>query len=628
MLDLSRLSPEQRQVVTAPEGPLLVLAGPGSGKTTVLLARVTYLVAFRRVPPSSILLLAFARRAVRELRERLGGLLGEQGLGVDVATFHAFGLRVVRDFREELGFAEDPLAICPPAEARSLLREAARACGLDLGSASLPTLAARLERYRLGREDDSDGDLRELAAAYDSLLRRRNTVDYPAMLALPLGLFREHPCTLQVLQDAYRHVLVDEFQDVCGAQYELARLLAWRHRNLVAVGDSRQCLYGWRGAHVRFVEEFRRDFPEARLLGLDENYRSTGLIVELANALGAKLAPSRPIWTDNPPGLAPVCHIALDGQAEAEFIAGEIGWLLRAGLISTPGEAAVLYRANWQADEIALALRERHLPYRVLGHTELLARREVRDALAYLRLAHNPNDSLALARVVDVPPRRLGWLAEALRAGPVSLTELPTLATRRGAAARAAAQAFAELVVDLRSRSAGLRPAEVLDLALELSGYRTWLARQTDVGERVANLARLRALAERADGDLGWWLTDLALDETPDADDPERVLLTTIHGAKGGEWRAVFVVGFEEGLLPHYRSFGDELREDDELASRIDGIEEERRVAYVAVTRAREYLYLIWCRRRRRGGAIELRQPSRFLRGLPVDLRQPTGAVA
>jgi len=616
VLDLSRLSPAQRQAVMAGDGPLLIVAGPGSGKTTVLAARIAYLVTSRALPPTSVLALTFATKATRELRARLGGLLSAVARGVDVTTFHAFGLRVVRQWSEALGWGPGPLAVYGAEEARRVLRDVAGELGVDLERWPLGELAARLERYRLASEPGAPPSglpLAALAERYEAVLRRRGAVDYPAMLAQPLRLFAERPAALRVLQDSYHHVLCDEFQDVCAAQYRLLQLLAERHRNLVVVGDPLQTLYGWRGADTRFLVAFERDFPEARVVSLDQNFRATGRLVDLANALGAALPFSRRLWTDNPPGEPARLHVAADEEAEAAFVAAEIGRLCAEGRVAGPDEVAVLYRTNEQAHRLALALRERRLPYRVRGPGDLFARREVRDAVAYLRLAHCPDDAAALARIVNVPPRRLGRLAETLRAAPVPARELPALARSCGAAAVASAEALVALIGELHACSGDWPPAALLDLALDRSDYRAWLAGQTDGEARLAHLAALRALAARAEGGLGAWLADLQLGEDVAAGPGagEGVVLTTIHGAKGGEWRVVFVTGLEEGLLPHARALLDDAPEG-------EGVEAERRVAYVAVTRPREGLYLLCCRTRRRGARSEPRRPSRFLRGLPL----------
>lgn len=611
MLDLSCLSAEQRQAVLVPDGPLLIVAGPGSGKTLVLAAKITYLVTARQVPPASILALTFATKAAGELRRRLVGLLGAQGRAVDVSTFHALGLRIVRQWSEELGLGPGPPVVYAAHEARALLREVAERRGIDLQRVSLAELATVLERRRLnpGTASQEHGELQVLTEAYEAVLRRRNGVDYPAMLALPLQLFARWPRALRLCQDAYRVVLVDEFQDVCAAQYALLRHLAERHRNLIVVGDPRQTLYGWRGANVRFLHDVRGDFPEARIVTLRQNFRSSARIVELVNVLGASLS-SSPLWTDNPAGEMICLHAAGDERAEAAFVVSEIERLLAARSIDQLGEVAVLYRTNHQALPFSVALRERGLPYREQGSGDLFARREVRDLIAYLRLAHTPDDTVALARVVNVPPRRLGRLADLLREHPVPTRDLLDLARSHGPPTVDRAEALIALIEALHAESACRSVPALLELTLDQTGYGAWLEHQADGPMRLAGVNRFRTLAARAEGDLGSWLAGLELgEEVGDGmDDGEYVVLSTIHRAKGGEWRVVFVVGMEEGLLPHARALSDQ-----------DRIAEELRVAYVAMTRARERLYLTYCRTRHRDHRGEIRHPSRFLRGLRLE---------
>jgi DNA helicase-2/ATP-dependent DNA helicase PcrA len=614
MLDLSRLSREQRQAVVAGDGPLLIVAGPGSGKTTVLAARIAYLVTVRRFPPARILAIAFATKAKLELQLRLSTLLGEKGHEVDVATFHGFGLRIVRQWSEELGYRPGPLTVCNRDEACSLIRHAADECGNGLDDASLRDVAARLERYRLGDRVQFCPDLERLAEHYEELLRRQGIVDYPAMLALPLQLFAARPDILRLYQSSYHFLLADEFQDVSASQYALLRALSEPHHNLAVVGDPLQTLFAWRGADIRFLLDFQRDFPEARYISLDQNFRSTGRIVELANALAAALPYSRPLWTDNPLGERAILHVAVDERAEARFVAEEIARLRAGQVIQSLGEVAILFRTNLQVHELTIALRVRHLPYHVQGGGDLFSRREVRDAVAYLRLAHNPDDAVALARIVNVPPRGLGQLAQRLRERPVPARDLRTLVALSSSRGETSVDRLLALIEGFHEESKRLDPAALLGLALERTGYRDWLASQADGSARCVHLAELRKLAEQADGDLGSWLAQLQLDD----EDPaarghgERVLLTTIHGAKGGEWRVVFVVGVEEGILPHARSLRDRTGES-------SGVEDELRVAYVAVTRPREKLYLTCCRQRRNGERHEVSYPSRFLHSLPVQ---------
>lgn len=603
----------------APPGPLAIIAGPGSGKTTVLAARIAYGITVGQVRPAAVLALTFTRIAVRTLRARLHGLLGDQATAIDVLTFHALGYRIIRQWSEELGLGAQSPIVYGEADAREVLGVVAREAGYELGRQSLADLARRLERYRLAPTSSPDPrQLSTLAGAYESLLRRRRAVDYPAMLALPLQLFATHPHTLRLLQDAYRAIFCDEAQDICASQYELLRVLAARERNLVLVGDPRQTLFGWRGADSRFLREIGHDFPDARVLRLDQNFRSSGRIVAVANVLGSALGEEQPLWTTNPPGEPALLYVAADEADEARFVVNQIERLLASEEIDHPGEVAILYRTNQQAMELILALRVRGLPYRVRGQRDLLARREVRDALAYLRLIYQPADATALARIVNIPPRGLARLAPIIRVRSTTLAELPSLAAGLGERPRFAAEALGEVCSNARERSTRRSPAEVLDDVLERSGYRTWLGGQSDGPARLSSLTALRRLVEElatesTPREPRSWLVDLTIEDVEDGAshrDALRVLLATIHQAKGDEARVVFVVGLEDGLLPHAHA----LRSSDEAV----GLVAERQVAYVAVTRARERLYLTWCRTRTRGGVSEARRPSQFLRGLPL----------
>ncbi|MFN8472149.1 MAG: ATP-dependent helicase [Anaerolineae bacterium] len=577
MLDLARLSFEQRQAVLAPCGPLAIVAGPGSGKTTVLAARIAYLVIARQVAPDSILAVSFTTKAARELRTRLVGVLGPLGREVDVTTFHAFGLRIIRHWVGELGLGPGPPLVYDEDDARVLLRDVAQRQNVDVRTLPMPTLASRLNRYRLGDGVSTPPWLRTLADEYEAALQSRGAVDFTAMLIGPLRLFDERPPALRMYQDAYRHILVDEFQDVSAPQYRLLQRLAARHSNLTVVGDPLQTLYAWRGADPDGLRHFQRDFPSARVFQLHHNYRSTGRILAVANALGASLDADRRLRTDNPAGAIPRLHATSDAEGEASFVAAEIGRLLGDGRGRQPSDIAVLYRTNHQADELGLALRERRLAYRVRGRSDLFHRREVRDALAFLRLVCNPTDTTALERI--------------------GKTQTPLPHT---------------LFLDLHRQAHHLSPPLLLDTVLERTGFRRWLAEQPDGERRLGYLADLRRLLERVEGDLADWLDALRLGDDPEAHETaEQVTLTTIHASKGGEWQVVFVVGMEEGLLPHTHAL---MREPNSGA-----IQEEQRLAYVAVTRPRERLYLSYCRNRHHNGDPQPRRPSRFLNGLPLD---------
>ena len=607
MLDLTRLSDQQRGIVLAPDGPLLVVAGPGCGKTTLIAARIAYLVSVKGSDPASILAMAFTRVAAIQLRERLENLLGHQARKVEVSTFHALGLKIIRQWQEELGFGSRPLTVCNQHEARQILRECALDAGVDLKRITLAELAQEVDRFRLDGCSSLDIALaRALVSEYEGRLRRRSAVDFPSMLVLPLRLFSRQPESVQLYRDTFRYVFADELQDVSPSQYDLLRRIAEGHRNLAAVGDLAQTLYAYKGAGAHIFKRFRDDFPELRERTLDESFRSTGRIVAVANHIGEALSEAQVLRTANPDGPDPVVHQAADEHAEAVFVAGEILRLLNRGLIDCPADVAVLYRTNAQAGELVVAFREAGIPYRMAGDGELFGHQEIQQALAYLRLAVNPADAAALARIVNVPPRGLARLAQRVEMEPCGIDELPALAADFGEAAVGAAEGLVAFLRALHTAPQTLRPAAVLDLVLEEGGLADWLTQLADGEDRLKRLASLRDLLQEAADGLEAWLVDLALapDMEPVSGGADAVLLSTIHRAKGREFPIVFVVGAEEGLLPHARAIEDATQ---------SALEDELRVAYVAMTRARERLFLTCCRRRRRGDLAELRQPSRFL---------------
>ena len=385
-MDLSDFSPSQRDVVKAGDGPLSVLAGPGSGKTTVLAARIAYLVEERGISPASILAITFTTAAAATLRQRVAGVLGAAAHDLTITTFHALGLRLIKQWSHELGFGDRVPAVYGREDARTLLREAATGLGIEVAperrerepdpwALPLAKLAFALDRYRLGwspragsswDQEELDEDLlRHLRQAYEGLLHERGAVDYPSMLALPLPAFETEPRALSFVQDAYRFVMVDEFQDTCDSQFHLLRQIVERHRNLSVVGDPRQAIFAWRGADPKILLDFPREYPDAQVFSLDENHRSTGVVVALSNVLAAPLEAGRESWTSNAPGPRARVYTARDELDEARFVATETRRLLQAGEIQDAGEVAVLFRTNAQARTIALSLRAAGLPARV-----------------------------------------------------------------------------------------------------------------------------------------------------------------------------------------------------------------------------------------------------------------------
>jgi len=619
----SNFTTAQLAAITAGDGPLGIIAGPGTGKTTVLAARLAYLVRERGADPASILVVTFTTDAARALRQQVAEQLDTLASDLAISTLHAFGRKVITTWASQLGFGERP-TVLPQDDARGLLARVAGDQGWDLAAFPLGELAAAVDRCRLTVDQVARrvDPLADLADAYEERLRRRNALDFASMVVLPLRLFRQDERALRVLQDAFRWVIVDECQDLDSTQLALIQLLVAQHKNLIMAGDPAQSIYGFRGADVRFLLGFERSFPGGVRLSLDHNFRSTGRLVELGNALGDLLAYRPGQVTDNPDGPPARLFVADDEQAEACFIANQIGLLVHRGVLPHPGHAAVLYRTNRQADRLAAALRTAGVPYARHGDADLFGSRVARDALAYLRLARDPTDRAALARIVNAPPRGLSRLAAALVEEPATTAELPARAADLGPESVSAAAGLVAMLYDLHAHaSRGLAPAALLDRALERSGYRGWLERHPEGTERLRILDRLLALARRADAQLGEWLDGLALGDVVDpAPEREATRLSSIHQAKGGEWRATFIPGLEEGILPHYRALRTNADAGLDDTTVEEALREELRVGYVAFTRPRERLYLSYCRTRERGATVETRQPSRWLYALPPHL--------
>jgi DNA helicase-2/ATP-dependent DNA helicase PcrA len=632
LLDLSRLNPEQREAVTAGNGPVLVVAGPGSGKTAVIAARVAYLIDAGLAAPSEILAVTFTNKAGRELKRRLAAVLGEPAQEVCAGTFHAFALRLLRQWGGRFGFEPDHLSVYADEDDRkAALNQALTDLGLDPKAqprrALLDAISEAKNRLLWPADvGEKDAELAGVYTAYQEALRRRNALDFDDFLLFAVRLLEEDEEVAAQLQEAYRCVLVDEYQDVNLAQHRLLVLLAGEYQNVFAVGDPLQNLYSWRGSDIRYLIDFQRDFPEARTIALEQNYRSTQVILGLANGLSAALRYGRRhLWTANAPGIPVIVRPAEDQQAEAGYVVAEVRRLLAERAVETAADCAVLYRTNVQARDFELACIEAGLPYGVRGNCDFLARREVRDLLAYLRLLHNGLDVAALGRVVNTPPRRLATIEKRIRDGE-ELT-LPALERDfpcglKGDRSRSSLREFLDTVGTLAAMAERASPALVVSAVLEMTGYERWLRTQEDGEKRLENLAALKGLAERSDAEsLGDFLDEISLATDVDTGAvADGLALSTIHAAKGLEWPVVFVTGLEDGLLPHVKALE---------GMELEGgpVEEELRILYVAVTRAIDRLYLTYAQRRTFQGHRLAGTPSRFLRHVPAELVSPNRAA-
>jgi len=641
------LNPQQDAAVRHPGGPLLVLAGAGSGKTRVLTARIAHLIRERGVAPSRIFAVTFTNKAAGEMRARVAALLGADPRGLWIGTFHSLSARLLRREAALLGFGPN-FTIYDQDDSehfiKRLLEQRGHSPKANPPRAIHAVISGAKNRMVLPEElgASADGPLERVAAEiYAGLgpaLRQANAMDFDDLLLFPLTLFAEHPERLAYWQRRFDHVLVDEFQDTNAAQYRLVKQLAMEHRNLCVVGDDDQAIYGWRGADVRHMLSFQQDFPGTTLIKLEQNYRSTQVILDAANGVIAENARrlGKTLFTAKQGGEPVTLLTAADERDEAEWLAGELSRRAADGDMAYEG-MAILYRTNAQSRPLEEAFRFRGIPYRLVGAVSFYERREVKDVLAYLRLIANPADDEAFARIVNVPRRRIGDASFTPLVRAAMQWGKPLLETARAAEripdlrpnVPAAFAGVAALIDDLRARHGEADPATALEQVVAAVGYAQYLADEGPEGvERLENVQELiagaAAWAETAedDGDeageggvatgptlIERYLTQAALVASADQStgDPTGVTLMTVHMAKGLEWPVVTLAGLEDGLFPLARS-----------ASEPGGLEEERRLCYVGLTRAREKLYLSWARTRYRTGRLELSEPSRFLEALPA----------
>ncbi len=646
---LAALNPEQAKAVEQTDGPLLILAGAGSGKTRVLAHRVAYLIGVRGVRPWQILAVTFTNRAAAELRERIVSLVGPAGHEVQTGTFHAICARVLR--RDGAAIGIDPRFVIYDTDdqtfvMRQLLKEADLPAngefrpGVVLAAISrakneMRDLAELADRAR----NRYEATIARLALAYERRLAELGALDFDDLLLAAVRLFREAPEVLARYQERWRYLHIDEYQDTNRPQYLWVRALAARYRNLCVVGDDDQSIYSWRGADIRNILDFERDYPEATVVKLERNYRSTQVILDAAHAVVSRnqYRTAKKLWTDRTGGRPIVRFEAYNEEEEAEWIARQIEALVggRGSLLTRradedddgpyrPGDVAVMYRTNAQSRAIEEALLRFGIPYQVVGGVRFYQRREVKDALAYLRILRSDRDAVSFERILNVPPRHIGERTlEVLRSvGADSDFFAAIVAGAEGRLPLAgrtihALADFVGLVRQLRARVGILPLPELLDEVLERSGYRAMLADGSEENaDRWANLLELRRVTERyedlAPGDaLDRFLEDTALVAEADTyrAGADAVTLITLHAAKGLEFPAVFIAGLEEGVFPHSRSLDDER-----------ALEEERRLAYVGITRAKRRLFLSFAWRRATWGAGGMSVPSRFFLEIPEEL--------
>ncbi|MBI3208802.1 MAG: UvrD-helicase domain-containing protein [Candidatus Solibacter usitatus] len=645
---LAGLNPQQIEAVRHADGPLLILAGAGSGKTRVITHRIAYMICERDVAPWSILAVTFTNKAAGEMRSRVESLLEGRipaGTGPTVSTFHSFCVKLLRRNGASLaevrpGFTRN-FNIYDDDDQVSLLKSIYRELAMDqkaLAPRSALSMISKAKGDKISPDemreqarDPVSKQVAELYARYEAGLRTSNALDFDDLLLESVRLLQHDPAVRLAWNQRIHYLMIDEYQDTNRSQYELMRLLAGDRRNVCVVGDEDQSIYSWRGADIKNILDFERDFPRATVIRLEQNYRSTKAILEASGAVVANnmARKGKKLWTAGAPGESITLYEAYDGENEALYIAETIEKVFHR---DTATRVAVLYRTNFQSRPIEEALRRYRRKYVVVGGLSFYQRAEIKDLLAYLRLQISPTDNVALYRIINTPARGIGKSSiDAIEAYSAlhklsAWDSIEALLRSNELSARAvsALTAFRDLMIGLRNL-AGKPVNEILDEVIEQTGYqRMWEQAKHEDGEtRVANIQELLNAAVDANNrgeDIAAFLDHAALVSDADqVDEKAQVSLLTIHNAKGLEFPVVFIAGLEEGLFPHVRSLNSEAM-----------LEEERRLCYVGMTRAEKLLYLSWARQRRKfGGAPpEPSIQSRFIREVPPPLIKKAGGVA
>ncbi len=637
---LAQLNPAQKAAVEAIDGPVLILAGPGSGKTRVITQRVAYLIKVCGISPRHIMAVTFTNKAAKEMTERLQRLVANAVENLTMGTFHAICARILRIDGKALGI-DSGFIIYDDDDQMNLIKRALQEFNLDpkklVPRAILSSISASKSRmqtpeyYTSASRSYFDEVVGRVYDRYQKLLDESHALDFDDLLMRTVQLFRKHPDILKKYQERYLHVMVDEFQDTNLTQYELVKLIAGKHRNICVVGDPDQSIYSWRQADVRNILNFEKDYPDAKVVMLEQNYRSTRSILQTAtHVIKANLhRKEKMLWTDNGEGDLTNIIETYTEQEEAQFVVKEIDRLVNAGDVKY-GDCAVMFRTNAQSRVIEEAFVRYGLPYKLVAGTRFYERKEIKDLIAYLRLIQNPLDSVSLLRIINVPVRGIGqtsldqltaWAAQqgiSIYAALRKLSQNSATATPPPFNSRITKMlvSFSNLLQELVEQHQSLGLIEFFDAVVTRSGYKDYILNHEDGDERYDNILELRTVAEQYQNyphveALSLFLESVAL--VSDVDDleshPDKVTLITLHQAKGLEFNVVFIVGVEEGLLPHFRSLDDPAQ-----------MEEERRLFYVGITRARQRIYMVHSFRRSLMGRSTVNEGSRFLKDIPKKL--------
>lgn len=622
-MNLDNLNDKQKEAVLYNDGPLLIIAGAGAGKTKTLTSKIAYIIDEHLATPYNILAITFTNKAAKEMRDRLYLLIGDEARKLQVSTFHSFGLKLLRENYELLGYdrnfvimdSDDSLTVVkkiikdldydPKVYNPKAIRNKISSCKNELISAKA------YERYAVS---DYEQVIQKVYEKYEKKLQQNNSVDFDDLLILPIKLFREHQDVLEKYQNLYQYVLIDEYQDTNQAQYILTKMISEKNRRITCVGDDSQSIYSFRGANYKNILNFENDYRDAKTILLEQNYRSTGNILDAANQVikNNRDRKDKNLWTNKGPGEKIKYYRAYNERDEAQYVIRKIKELVNRNVEYK--DIAVLYRTNAQSRVVEEEMLKENLPYRVIGSFYFYSRKEIKDLIAYLRLIHNSKDNVSLLRVINTPKRGIGLK---------TIENLTTKADIEGISIYDAIESGKELefkktIEKLKSVAEDLTLTELIDKVLDASGMKKELeSEQTLEAEvRLENLEEFKSITkafEEKEGliSLEDFLLEISLvsDVEEYKDDPNRISLMTVHSVKGLEFDHVFVIGMEEGLFPHMNSLMENV-----------ALEEERRLCYVAITRARDDLHLVNARRRTLFGKEQVNPVSRFISEINPDL--------
>ena len=622
-MNLDNLNDKQKEAVLYNDGPLLIIAGAGAGKTKTLTSKIAYIIDEHLATPYNILAITFTNKAAKEMRDRLYLLIGDEARKLQVSTFHSFGLKLLRENYELLGYdrnfvimdSDDSLTVVkkiikdldydPKVYNPKAIRNKISSCKNELISAKA------YEKYAVS---DYEQVIQKVYEKYEKKLQQNNSVDFDDLLILPIKLFREHQDVLEKYQNLYQYVLIDEYQDTNQAQYILTKMISEKNRRITCVGDDSQSIYSFRGANYKNILNFENDYKDAKTILLEQNYRSTGNILDAANQVikNNRDRKDKNLWTNKGPGEKIKYYRAYNERDEAQYVIRKIKELVNRNIEYK--DIAVLYRTNAQSRVVEEEMLKENLPYRVIGSFYFYSRKEIKDLIAYLRLIHNSKDNVSLLRVINTPKRGIGLK---------TIENLTTKADTEGISIYDAIESGKELdfkktIEKLKSVAEDLTLTELIDKVLDASGMKKELeSEQTLEAEvRLENLEEFKSITkafEEKEGliSLEDFLLEISLvsDVEEYKDDPNRISLMTVHSVKGLEFDHVFVIGMEEGLFPHMNSLMENV-----------ALEEERRLCYVAITRARDDLHLVNARRRTLFGKEQVNPVSRFISEINPDL--------